>query len=326
MPCQPIRTASRVPSTSRFADGVGDWALIALRWVLYADLSVLFGLPLLLALVFGPTRDSPQSPSFRRSYGVLAAAGIAASVLGFLWQAAAMAGTTPSNLDTVTLSVLLTETSLGWALAARIIALASIMLFAATGRFFRHTSRSLTIAFAAVALATMAWSGHGAADEGLRGWGHLGVDIVHLLAAGAWLGALVAFLCLVVKGGRSCSQTIHRALASFAATGTVLVGVLLVTGLLNFYYVVGFGSFASSLTTPYVQLLLLKLVLFAGMLGLASLNRFRLTPSLAGAADEAARDLALQKLRRSLGFELSLGLGVIALVAWLGTLSPNGPI
>ena len=300
---------------------MGDWTLIALRWALYADLGLLFGLPLQLLSAVGQGPHGLKSHQIRLTFGVLAAIGVAASLLGFIWQAAAMAGTAPSQVDTDTLSVLLAETALGWALVARLTALAVLAAVSAAG--FPKAGVMLLVC-AGVALATLAWSGHAAADEGLRGWIHLTADIVHLLAAGGWLGALAGFSWLVVKSGKSPGQwteLTHRALARFSATGTVLVGLLVLTGVLNFYFTVGLEKWD---VTPYIQLLILKLVLFAGMLGLAAVNRFRLTPALAAAGDGASHTLALGKLRKSLALELALGLTIIALVAWFGTLSPDG--
>src|SRR3546814_14315017 len=45
-------------------------------------------------------------------------------------------------------------------------------------------------------LSSLAWSGHGAATEGGAGMVHLGADILPLLAAGAWVGALPALLIM----------------------------------------------------------------------------------------------------------------------------------
>lgn len=65
------------------------------------------------------------------------------------------------------------------------------------------TSRSPTgslwvvTALSGVALATLAWTGHGAMDEGSRRFWHFATDIVHLFAAGGWVGALVAFALLL---------------------------------------------------------------------------------------------------------------------------------
>jgi putative copper resistance protein D len=302
---------------------VGDWTLIVLRWALYADLGILFGLPLLWASAIRQSPYGLQSPHVRFSYGALAAVGIVASLLGFVWQAAGMAGTLPSEVNANTLFVLVSETSLGWALIARLAALALVTVGAAVSAVGLPKSRVLLPVCAGVALASLAWSGHAAADEGLRGWIHLIADVVHLLAAGAWLGALAGFVWLVAKSGKVPAQwteVTHRALAHFSNAGTALVSLLVLTGILNFYFTVGLGPLD---VTPYIQLLVLKLVLFVGMLGLAGVNRFRLTPALAAAGNEASHAHALRNLRRSLALEFTLGLAIVALVAWFGTLSPQ---
>ena len=65
--------------------------------------------------------------------------------------------------------------------------------------------------------------------------------------------------------------------------------------------------------------LLVKLALFAGMLMLAALNRFQLTPALTGTS---ILSTTLRHLRLSLVTETLLALLVIAAVAVLGTLPP----
>jgi copper resistance protein D len=66
----------------------------------------------------------------------------------------------------------------------------------------------------------------------------------------------------------------------------------------------------------YGWLLGAKLVLFCGMLALAGINRWRLTPAL------ERGEHAIAALRLSLCVETSAAIGILALVAWLGTLDP----
>ncbi|MFT6568809.1 MAG: putative copper resistance protein D, partial [Sphingomonas echinoides] len=75
----------------------------------------------------------------------------------------------------------------------------------------------------------------------------------------------------------------------------------------------------------YGQLLLAKLALFALMLGLAALNRFRLTPRFEASIAASDHRGALGALRRSLGAETGCIIAILALVAWLGTLEPLAP-
>jgi putative copper resistance protein D len=59
------------------------------------------------------------------------------------------------------------------------------------------------------------------------------------------------------------------------------------------------------------------------MLALAAVNRFRLTPSLIAAVERRDPERTLKPLRRSIVLEFGLGIGILILVAWLGTLAPN---
>ena len=105
--------------------------------------------------------------------------------------------------------------------------------------------------------------------------------------------------------------------------GTLLVAVLVASGLVNSWFLVEPDRITSLWTTSYGRLLSLKLLLFMAMLGLAAANRFRLTPALARGLNEPSRQgEALADLRRSIALETAAALGVVALVAWFGTLAP----
>jgi putative copper resistance protein D len=67
----------------------------------------------------------------------------------------------------------------------------------------------------------------------------------------------------------------------------------------------------------------LKLILFAGMLYFAARNRLKLNPQF-GAALRAgnAGDQEQQRLKQSVLAETALGLLVLAVVGWMGTLEP----
>ena len=85
---------------------------------------------------------------------------------------------------------------------------------------------------------------------------------------------------------------------------------------------VGVDHLVSLPTALYGQLLIAKLTLFAIMLGLASLNRFRLTPAFERSIADANHGRALNALRLSLGIEATSVVVILGLVAWLGTLAP----
>ena len=113
-----------------------------------------------------------------------------------------------------------------------LVALAALAALVAGGR---GIWLSIVALCSAVALATLAWTGHGAMDEAVMGWVHLIVDILHLIASGAWVGALLGLLLLVSRPAARVDAAhlglTHRALHGFGAIGTVVVGTILVTGL-----------------------------------------------------------------------------------------------
>ncbi|WOF44969.1 copper homeostasis membrane protein CopD [Sphingopyxis indica] len=301
--------------------------IIAVRWALYGDLGLLFGMPL-FGLYALRGRERETEPAERAVYAALAIAGFLLSALGFALTAAAMSGTTLAHLDPAILAMLLRQTSLGWAWLGRMVALA-LALGVSAWRPIPAGARFVALAACGgFAVSTLAWFGHGAASEGAPGYIHLGADIVHLLAASAWIGALAMLLVLVGSGVSSSHRRVmaaHDALASFSTIGTMLVGLIIATGVINGAFLVGADAITLLGRSLYGRLLLAKLMAFAAMLGCAALNRFRLTPRLAEASGQPAIADALAALRRSIAIETVLAILVLALVGWLGTLEPPLP-
>ena len=77
-------------------------------------------------------------------------------------------------------------------------------------------------------LATMAWMGHAAATPGVDGYIHLGADVAHLLAAGAWLGSLPPLALMLVRAARAGTPAMSivaaRTTQQFSRVGLVCVG------------------------------------------------------------------------------------------------------
>ena len=247
-----------------------------------------------------------------------------ACALGLLAQTAVLAGSMRDALAPESLSAVL-GMGLGRSSMIRA-ALAGVLLVALPAIGSRRAAWIMAGVGGALICGSFAWMGHGAATEGSVGLLHLSSDIVHTLAAGVWIGALVAFLILSAAADREPpqrQQQLHRALHEFSGVGSVLVAVLIATGLINSWFVIGMGGLPHLWTTAYGQLLTLKLVLFIAMLGLAAVNRLRLSPRL-GAALEARSPTraAISALRVSLAMETGISMVVLALVAWFGALAP----
>lgn len=296
-------------------------AVVALRFLQFAAAVVLFGAPLFL--LYGlktPVRDALPWP---RPLAVVAGLALFAGAgAGLLAQTAVMAGDPSAALDGALLMSVGAETPFGLAALARALAamaaLLLLLFMAPGGRLWWALS-----VLGAAAVASLAWSGHGAATEGPGRLVHLVADILHLLAAGVWIGALVVFAFLLRAKPFSTpqAQALHGALAGFSGVGSAVVATLLLTGLVNGWFLVGPQGLGRLTTTGWGVLMLAKLAVFSAMLALAAVNRFRLTPALAAGA--AAGDAAaLMGLRRSIALETAAAVLVLALVAALGTLAP----
>ncbi|MGR4863546.1 copper homeostasis membrane protein CopD [Caulobacter sp. LARHSG274] len=304
-----------------------DAAIIVLRLVQFGGAMILFGSPLFFLYAL-PGQGPCAAAALNWPRRLLAwGAGILAigAVLGLLAQTSVLAGSIRAGLAPDALVAVVTTMAMGpSSLVRTAAALAALGLLAWTRP--GSVLWSLCALFGAVACASLAWMGHGAATMGAGRLIHLAGDIIHALAAALWIGALAAFLMLVRRSGPrapEADQALHAALRGFSGIGSGIVALIVASGLVNAWFLVGPGGLGGLLTTPYGRLLSLKLMLFAAMLGLAAANRFRLTPALAGAlGDPAQVAVAVARLRTSLVLETTAAIGVLALVAWLGALAP----
>lgn len=172
--------------------------------------------------------------------------------------------------------------------------------------------RWLQLAAAAALIAPLALIGHAGATPGAAGQLHLISDAVHLIAAGLWLGGLPA-LALLLSSARSPQRLAARAAARFSTLGVASVAALLASGIVNSWMLL--SSPRDLIATDYGRLLFFKIGLFAAMVAIAAVNRFHLTPRLAGAP-------ARRALMRNSLTETTLGAGVLLLVGALGTMQP----
>ncbi len=282
-----------------------DSGLVLARFAALAALLAMAGVPLYLVIA----RQALLGRQMRRMLAVLAAASMLASLWWALASVAAMAAMPITALDRETVLAVLGATPTGTVLALRLAA--GVFLLACLAL----SPRSLPAALIAlVALISSAWTGHSGAAEGALGLVQRGFDTVHLGAASLWLGALLVFLASLT-GQQDRFMLVDR-LSAFARTGTAVVVLLAVTGSADALLIAREGW---SLTSGWSVLLAAKLALFLTMLGLAAINRWRLTPALAANAPGAKRRLAV-----SLAFETLCALAVVALVAVLGLLDPSG--
>jgi putative copper resistance protein D len=173
-------------------------------------------------------------------------------------------------------------------------------------------------------LGSLAFGGHGQEGLGLERSIHLAADFLHLVAAGLWLGGLIPLAILLTYLRRSCEEPWVTAACNaggrFSTLGIFAVGILLISGTINASFLV--GGIRNLTDTPYGQLLLLKITLFAAMVCLATINRQHLLPRLCSGAEIDQSIPAVRRLVRSTLVELALGLGIIMIVGILGITAP----
>jgi putative copper resistance protein D len=219
----------------------------------------------------------------------------------------------------------LTQTAFGdaWMLRLETASLlAVLLLLPRPNPGFSLTIDIISALPAAALAASLAWAGHAAATEGLDGEIHITSDALHLVAAGAWLGALwplAILLGLSRQAGDAASAAIaYHAARRFSILGIGSVAAILASGAVNTYEILGIEAF--SLSTDYNRLLLAKIGVFAAMLVIAAVNRQRLTPRL---SDERGHRRAMRQLQLNSLTEVGLGLLILTIVAVLGRISPH---
>ena len=295
------------------------------RLLQYGGASILFGTAL-FNLISLPRSGEAAAAAQAWPKPLFLGAGmtlVAGAVLSLLAQSATMNDVSLTRLNLDEVKTVLLDMQWGHAIAVRIL-LGLCAVIIAFGQP-RPAVFTWLAGLGAISLASFAFTGHGVADDGLIGIIHLGSDMIHSFAAGVWIGALVGFFILLARAPtlQDPNRTILvAALTGFANTGTTMVAVLAVTGLINSYFLIGFAGLPRIFSSVYGDLLAVKVVLFVVMLGLAANNRFRLTPALAAASDPSSRTSAILALRQSVTLEVGAGITILALVAAFGMMEP----
>lgn len=307
-----------------------DLSAYALRFLEYLVIMVLFGVPLFGW--YGSRRSALADALAGWSLmGVLlagAVAGLVLTGLDVVFKTAGIMGMPLAEVDRASLGWYVLETSAGRAAMARGALLVALMFVLGWHRRRGkvETAFPLGAMLAGGALASLAWNGHAAAGEGLAGAVRLAAGIVHLLAAGGWIAAVLMFLAMLLRGketnGSGRLRSTHDFLHGFSTLGTIFVGALIVSGIAHYGDLTAW-SFSALFQSTYGKLLLFKLALFAGMLGLGALHRWTLVPRLERALTSGDPAQEVRALRQSVTAEAALAILILIVVSVLGTLSPE---
>jgi putative copper resistance protein D len=182
--------------------------------------------------------------------------------------------------------------------------------------FGRQDRWSIVALLAALVLGSLGLVGHAVMRAGALGSLNRLSHVVHLLAAGFWLGSLVPLVtCLRSTTDQAMSANAAAALRRFSGLGHVAVATVLATGVINTWLVL--GLLPINVSSPYQAMLLAKIGLVVIMLGLALVNRYVLMPRL------QRLPYSWRLLRLATIGEIILALGAVGLVSVVGTLAPT---
>ena len=223
-------------------------------------------------------------------------------VLQYFLEAARMGGDLASMMDRE-LQALVFHSSAALALALRV---AGLAVLAIALRMKSKPSIALVVTATMVVLLGFTLMGHTTSHS--PRWLLVPLLLAHLIVVAFWFGALVP---LRLAARYENPRTAGAAIEAFSTAATWIVPALFLAGLA--LATVLLGSF-TALRTPYGQMLILKVVGFALLIGLASLNKWRLGPAVASGDARLTRHF-----RRSLQVEYVIVAAVLTVTAVMTT-------
>ena len=228
--------------------------LVYARAVHFAATMMAAGIVLFDVCVAEPAfRKSPSSllaATLRRRFAWIAWISLALCVLSgaawFVLTAASMSGQPLAQIYAQdALWTVLSQTDFGNDWFVRLVAACALAgtfvpLLSANGAASPRLKAAAAI-LAAVLVGSLAFAGHAIGAEGAEGIIHPAADILHLVAAAAWVGSLVPLALLLAETRKdSTSLAVARtATLRFSTLGIVSVATLLVTGIVNTWYLAG---------------------------------------------------------------------------------------
>ena len=179
-------------------------------------------------------------------------------------------------------------------------------------RIFDPQSQIISLALPTAAMATF---GLTRAIDDFSALGTI-AGIVHVLAAGMWLGGLV-FLAQSVLIGPGEEDLMH-AVRTFSRQANIYIGVTVAAGIVQFYQMDGGAIF----TSRHGRLILIKVIGVAGMVYVGGAARQFINHQLAKKRELSGR--TAKQLRKAVLSEIGIGLLVLVFTSWsVATLPPN---
>jgi copper transport protein len=320
-------------------------AFSAVRAVQYGSIALGLGVLAVLLAAWLPGLRTVAEPGERWSAAaaafdarasllllVAAAAGLASVLLGLVLQTAVAGGTTFWAAIGDTGSILQTRFGVVWGVGA--LAWAAVLVPASLSRAptprrtpaFAGRARLIAPGIPLLALAFLpALGGHAGVQDPVAAL--LPANVIHVLAASAWIGGLAALVVALPAATRRLEEgdrtrLLAAVLARFSTLALAAVAALLAGGILQ--SLLELSAVDDLWDTAFGRAILVKAGLVAALLALGFLNRRRILPALDRAASErAAPGRAGLLLRRSLRAEVALGAAALAATGALAGYTPG---
>jgi len=318
---------------------------VAERWLNLLSDAVFLGGGFFAILVWNPTLTEARneasndyvrkvSSQFSRLLTLSVAVGVGATWLLLIVEAIAAAGS-PSIVNVLTTAyTILSSTRLGeyWIFRfAVVVAALAVSIIIARARKPSKGSWGLVLAIGMLLSLSTSLASHNAAATNYNPAINLLSDWIHLIAVGAWVGGL-AYLAVAIYSMKSLRESkgklVGGLLRRFSSVAVTCVGVIGITGIYNL--VLEVGSLSALLDTAYGRILLVKMAIFAPMIGLGAFNQFVLYNKIARTSAKATRinqrhNRWFGRFKLSIRSEMTLGIILLLVVGLLTASAPIAP-
>jgi putative copper resistance protein D len=209
--------------------------------------------------------------------------------------------------------LLLRGTSWGRTFLFGVLGSVLLTVFMAWARSGSDTAWRLALPAGLLLTAFPAFTGHASGTGGALGAGLVSADVIHVLAASAWIGGLAGILYLARRG--TDPDPLPALVRVFSPVAVVSVATLTLTGIVSAWAHV--PGPAALLDDPYGQRLVLKVTIVGVVLLLGWVNWRRLSPRMGSPRGS-------RPLRRAALVELLFGQLVLVVTAVLVRTPPPG--
>ncbi|WP_132528311.1 copper homeostasis membrane protein CopD [Rhizobium sp. BK376] len=290
-----------------------DIAYQACRFLHDTSLMLLWGCSAFLSVLASASISRRVWPKFTGFVLAAVIVAILTTAIALPLQTGIIGNGWVDTVNPATIHDVLFDTTAGRAWQVQAVTNFFLLLAFLAPRHLRPAALALT---AGLGLASLTLTGHAAMHQGWFGFAHRLNDIVHLLAAGSWFGALVPLLPILrLLEVEECRRDAGRALKRFSNIGHAAVALVILSGLINTALIL--GRLPTNWASPYQAMLAFKIAVVTCMTMLAIINRYVFVPRIGRQPQRA-----LAAIRTGTIVEIALGIVAIACVAVFGMLEP----